>query len=222
MPGETNDGAPAAMWSATLHHQARAIARRHPRQRLIPGSLHTAALPCHKGTPQLARPDSRSSALPNQAESHEGVDSRSATNLKCLCRHHHRAKTFRGWRDKQLADGTVIWASPTGRIYRTSPAGADLFPQPGAPACVAPTPSVPVQGRAQHQLVLHLGQQPARTRSAAPRLGPNRTRPATPTRRPTLLISHLVRTAGTPPLTGHGKPGSCWGTQPAGSCIRNR
>jgi hypothetical protein len=65
-----------------------------------------------------------------------------AENLKCLCRQHHRLKTFHGgWRDKQLADGTVIWTSPTGRTYRTSPAGADLFPQPRAPACVAPTPS---------------------------------------------------------------------------------
>ncbi|WP_343601876.1 DUF222 domain-containing protein, partial [Mycobacterium sp.] len=39
-----------------------------------------------------------------------------AANLKCLCRKHHRIKTFNsGWRDVQLADGTVIWTSPTGR-----------------------------------------------------------------------------------------------------------
>lgn len=62
-------------------------------------------------------------------------------NLKCLCRQHHRLKTFGGWRDKQLADGTVIWTSPTGRTYRTAPAGADLFPQPRGPACATPTPS---------------------------------------------------------------------------------
>ncbi|OBI44741.1 HNH nuclease [Mycobacterium kyorinense] len=64
-----------------------------------------------------------------------------ASNLKCLCRQHHRLKTFGGWRDEQLDDGTVIWTSPTGQIYRTSPAGADLFPQPRAPACAAPAPS---------------------------------------------------------------------------------
>ncbi len=63
-----------------------------------------------------------------------------ADNLKCLCRQHHRLKTFGGWRDKQLADGTVVWLSPTGRTYRTSPAGADLFPQPRRPACVPPAP----------------------------------------------------------------------------------
>ncbi|BBZ37278.1 HNH endonuclease signature motif containing protein [Mycobacterium conspicuum] len=62
-------------------------------------------------------------------------------NLKCLCRQHHRLKTFGGWRDIQLADGTVEWISPTGRRYRTSPAGADLFPELLAPACAAPVPS---------------------------------------------------------------------------------
>jgi len=61
-------------------------------------------------------------------------------NLKCLCRQHHRLKTFGGWRDKQLADGTVVWVSPAGRTYRTFPAGADLFPQPRGPACAPPPP----------------------------------------------------------------------------------
>jgi hypothetical protein len=60
-------------------------------------------------------------------------------NLKCLCRQHHRLKTFGGWRDAQLADGTVVWTSPTGQIYRTAPAGAELFPQWRTPACAAPT-----------------------------------------------------------------------------------
>ncbi|OJZ75670.1 HNH nuclease [Mycobacterium paraffinicum] len=64
-----------------------------------------------------------------------------AGNLKCLCRQHHRLKTFGGWRDTQLADGTVVWLSPSGRTYRTFPAGADLFPQPRGPACAPPVPN---------------------------------------------------------------------------------
>lgn len=55
-------------------------------------------------------------------------------NLKCLCRKHHRLKTFHGgitgWRDEQLPDGVVIWTSPTGKTYRTVPAGAELFSNP--------------------------------------------------------------------------------------------
>ncbi len=39
----------------------------------------------------------------------------------------------------KFADGTGIWTSPTGRIYRTTPGGAELFPQM-RPACGAPKP----------------------------------------------------------------------------------
>lgn len=61
-------------------------------------------------------------------------------NLKCLCRLHHSMKTFGGWRDRQLADGTVVWTSPAGHVYTTSPAGTDLFPELGKPACAPPIP----------------------------------------------------------------------------------
>ncbi len=64
--------------------------------------------------------------------------------LAAYCREHHRLKTFvsgsNGWRDEQLADGTIVWTSPTGREYRTTPIGAELFPQM-RPACGGePTP----------------------------------------------------------------------------------
>jgi hypothetical protein len=63
-------------------------------------------------------------------------------NLKCLCRHHHRLKTFdHGWSDDQLPDGTVVWTSPTGQTYRTVPGGVDMFPDMAAPPpCRAPHP----------------------------------------------------------------------------------
>jgi hypothetical protein len=56
-----------------------------------------------------------------------------ASNLKCLCRRHHLLKTFWGWRDKQLPDGTVIWELPDGRTYVTTPGSALLFPSLCAP-----------------------------------------------------------------------------------------
>ncbi len=59
------------------------------------------------------------------------------SNLKCLCRFHHLLKTFwdgaRGWRDRQLPDGTVVWTSPTGHTYTTYPGSLHLFPQLCAP-----------------------------------------------------------------------------------------
>jgi len=64
-------------------------------------------------------------------------------NNKCYCRQHHRVKTFHGglegWQEQQLPDGAVVLTSPTGRTYRSSPAGADLFPQL-RPACAEPIP----------------------------------------------------------------------------------
>ena len=64
-------------------------------------------------------------------------------NNKCYCREHHRLKTFHGgpggWRDEQLPDGTLVLTSPTGRVYRSTPAGTELFPQM-RPACVEPKP----------------------------------------------------------------------------------
>jgi len=64
-------------------------------------------------------------------------------DLACYCREHHRLKTFHagpeGWRDRQLADGTIVWISPTGRIYRTDPSGADLFDDL-RPPCMTPAP----------------------------------------------------------------------------------
>ncbi len=62
------------------------------------------------------------------------------SNLKCLCRLHHLMKTFWGWRDQQLPDGTVIWTLPDGHTYVTTPGSALLFP-----CLCAPTGNPPVR-----------------------------------------------------------------------------
>lgn len=63
-----------------------------------------------------------------------------ASNLKALCRHHHLVKTFLRWEDQQLPDGTVIWRSPDGSTYVTTPGSAWLFPSLCTPTV---DPSVP-------------------------------------------------------------------------------
>ncbi|MDO3636462.1 HNH endonuclease signature motif containing protein, partial [Mycolicibacterium arseniciresistens] len=66
-----------------------------------------------------------------------------ASNLKCLCRLHHLIKTFWGWHDQQHRDGTVIWTSPAGQTYTTTPGSALLFPHlclPTAAAIITPRP----------------------------------------------------------------------------------
>jgi hypothetical protein len=40
-------------------------------------------------------------------------------------------KTFWGWREQQLPDGTLILTSPAGRTYVTTPGSALLEPASG-------------------------------------------------------------------------------------------
>ena len=53
-----------------------------------------------------------------------------ASNLKCYCRTHHLVKTFWGWRDQQLPDGTIILNSPVGKDLRHHPGQCAALPQP--------------------------------------------------------------------------------------------
>jgi hypothetical protein len=69
-----------------------------------------------------------------------------ASNLKCYCRTHHLVKTFWGWRDRQLPDGTIILDSPSGKTYVTTPGSASLFPSLCVPTgdLQPPQPTAPV------------------------------------------------------------------------------
>ncbi len=72
-----------------------------------------------------------------------------AGNLKTLCRRHHLLKTFWGWRDQQLPDSTVIWTSPAGQTYVTTPGSALLFPTLCTPT--ATLDATPVRPRHPHR-----------------------------------------------------------------------
>ncbi|WP_163663224.1 HNH endonuclease signature motif containing protein [Mycobacterium shinjukuense] len=63
-----------------------------------------------------------------------------ASNVKCLCRFHHLMKTFWGWQDKQLPDGTIIWTLPGDQTYVTTPGSALLFPSLCTPTGDPPAP----------------------------------------------------------------------------------
>jgi hypothetical protein len=53
------------------------------------------------------------------------------SNTKHYCRIHHLVKTFCGWSDRQLPDGTLVLTSPTGHTFTTEAHGAALFPALG-------------------------------------------------------------------------------------------
>jgi hypothetical protein len=42
-------------------------------------------------------------------------------NIAPLCRHHHRCKQAEGWWLEQPEPGILVWRTPTGRIYATTP-----------------------------------------------------------------------------------------------------
>ena len=42
-------------------------------------------------------------------------------DLAPLCRHHHRAKQAEGWRLEQPEPGVLVWRTPSGRRYTTTP-----------------------------------------------------------------------------------------------------
>ena len=45
----------------------------------------------------------------------------STENLACLCRRHHRMKTFRPWRYRRTDQGNYLWHSPHGPPYTVTP-----------------------------------------------------------------------------------------------------
>jgi hypothetical protein len=89
-----------------------------------------------------------------------------ASNLKSLCRLHHLIKTFWHWRDQQLPDGTVIWTSPSGLTYVTTPGSALLFPSLCAPAPMT-AQAVSVSARVQCANANRAAMMPKRRRTRA-------------------------------------------------------
>ncbi|CAJ1509611.1 HNH endonuclease signature motif containing protein [[Mycobacterium] burgundiense] len=86
-----------------------------------------------------------------------------ASNLKLLCRKHHLLKTFWGWRDEQLPDGTVIWTLPDGRKHVTTPGSALLFPSLCAPTGSLPEPPEVADAPCNNRLTM----MPLRSRTRA-------------------------------------------------------
>ncbi|MGD1172073.1 HNH endonuclease signature motif containing protein [Mycobacterium seoulense] len=84
------------------------------------------------------------------------------SNLKCLCRQHHLLKTFWGWHDQQLPDGTVIWRLPDGHTYVTTAGSALLFP-----ALCAPTGDLPAPRTTPERCTERTAVMPLRTRTRA-------------------------------------------------------
>ncbi|MCF6737464.1 DUF222 domain-containing protein [Blastococcus sp. KM273129] len=95
--------------------------------------------------PGCGRPAARTDA--DHVVPHDRGGRTACENLCCLCRTHHRLKTFaRGWRFELLPDGTLRVTTPSGVTRTTRPPGLrDLTAQPALPAPprAAPTEAPP-------------------------------------------------------------------------------
>ncbi len=88
-----------------------------------------------------------------------------AANLKCYCKTHHLIKTFLGWTEKQLPDGTLILTSPSGHTYVTTPGSALLFPSLAGAVGAYPAPEI--DPTAQDYCAERTAMMPRRTRTRA-------------------------------------------------------
>ncbi|WP_245843021.1 hypothetical protein [Mycolicibacterium vulneris] len=108
-------------------------------------------------------------------------------------------KTFWGWRDRQLPDGTVSWTLPDQHTYVTTPGSALLFPALCVPTGDIPPPTPPRPDPCADRTAM----MPRRTRTRAQ----NRTnRIATDRKhnRRSRLAVHIGETG--PPGEGDGDP----------------
>ena len=77
---------------------------------------------------------------------------------------HHLIKTFLGWAEKQLADGTLILTSPSGHTYVTTPGSALLFPSLAHAVGGCPAPEVDIP---EHYCADRTAMMPKRRRTRA-------------------------------------------------------
>lgn len=122
-----------------------------------------------------------------------------SSNLKSLCRLHHLMKTFWGWRDKQLPDGTVIWTLPGGDTYVTSPGSALLFPALCAPTGQVPPAVAPKTERCGDRTAMMPLRAVTRAQNRAHRIAAERRH-----NRQTRLAAHVAQTQ--PSTEGDGEP----------------
>lgn len=100
-----------------------------------------------------------------------------ASNLKCYCRTHHLVKTFWGWREQQLTDGTLILTSPSGQTYVTTPRSALLFPGLCRGVGAIPAPEAdPPRGPCGERTAMMPRRRRTRTQNRAARIATERHR----------------------------------------------
>ena len=128
-----------------------------------------------------------------------------ASNLKCYCRKHHLCKTFGGWRDKQLPDGTVIFTLPDGQTYVTTPGSAHLFPSLRQPTGELPVPEATTDDRRGERTAMMPKRRRTRSQNRARRVAAER-RQNHEARESHRRASSVLYDGASTPTEGDGEP----------------
>ena len=139
---------PAPLLAAKVAGTAKIVPIRHPgdappEPRYIPAAVLATFIRCRDMTCRFPGCDEPAHRCDIDHTIAYPAGPTQASNLKVLCRKHHLLKTFWGWRDEQLPDGTVIWTCPQGQTYTTYPGSRLLFPtlcKPTAPVIARDLP----------------------------------------------------------------------------------
>ncbi|ORW09246.1 hypothetical protein AWC16_17920 [Mycolicibacter longobardus] len=83
-------------------------------------------------------------------------------------------KTFWGWRDQQLPDGTLILTSPSGQTYVTTPGSSLLFPRLCVPTGGLPAPRRPSDARCGDRTAMMPRRRRTRAQDRAARINSER------------------------------------------------
>ena len=85
------------------------------------------------------------------------------------------AKTFGGWRDKQLPNGTIILTAPSGHSYVTTPGSALLFPSLCRPTGdLTPPTAAPIDDRCGERTAMMPKRRRTRAQNRAARIAAER------------------------------------------------
>jgi len=139
---------PAPLLAAKVAGSAKIVPIRHPgdsapEPRYIPSAVLATFIRCRDMTCRFPGCDEPAHRCDIDHTIAYPAGPTQASNLKVLCRKHHLLKTFWGWQDQQLPDGTVTWTCPQGQTYTTYPGSRLLFPtlcRPTAPVTVRDVP----------------------------------------------------------------------------------
>ena len=103
---------PAPLLAAKIAGTAKIVPIRHPgdappQRRYIPSTVLATFIRCRDMTCRFPGCDEPAQVCDIDHTIAYPAGPTQASNLKCLCRKHHLLKTFGGWHDQQLPDGTV-------------------------------------------------------------------------------------------------------------------